>query len=92
MGCSDEINTWLMTASPLSEEERETFAKVMVRVSLSGYGRADMPGNTIIAGPCFSAIVVPVTTQARVDEVAAQSDPQRVQPDFAPESKREIFP
>ena len=51
MVCSDEINTWLMTASPLSEEERETFAKVMERVSLSGYGRADMPGNTIITEP-----------------------------------------
>ena len=81
-----------MTASSLSEEARETFAKVMVRVSLSGYGRADMPGNTIITGPCFSDIVVPVTTQARVDEVAAQSDPWRAQPDFAPESKRGIFP
>jgi hypothetical protein len=58
----------------MSEEELETFNKVKAMVRMAEYGRADMPEGTIITAPYFSDIIVPVTTQARLDEGAARAN------------------
>jgi hypothetical protein len=58
----------------MSEEELETFNKVKALVRMAEYGRADMPEGTIITAPYFSDIIVPVTTQARLDEGAARAN------------------
>ena len=58
----------------MSEEELETFNKVKALVRIADYGRADMPEGTIITAPYFSDIIVPVTTQARLDEGAARAN------------------
>ena len=57
-----------------SEESRETVEKLRALVNLHDYGRADMPEGTIITAPYFSDIIVPVTTQARLDNGAARAN------------------
>ena len=58
-----------------SVEERETMDKVSELISFADYARADMPEGTIITAPYFHDIVVPVTTQARLDKGAARANP-----------------
>ena len=58
----------------LSEEELETMGEVKKLVKLSDYGSTDMPEGTIITAPYFHDIIVPVTTQARLDEGAARAN------------------
>lgn len=57
-----------------SGEDRETVEKLRELVNLPDYGRADMPEGTIITAPYFSDIVVPVTTQAELDDLAARAN------------------
>ena len=57
-----------------SEEELEIMFKVSDMIKFTEYGRADMPEGTIITAPYFSDIVVPVTTQARLDKGAARAN------------------
>ena len=56
------------------EEERETILKVDDLLDFSDYGRADMPEGTIITAPNFSDVIVPVTTQAELDDLAARAN------------------
>ena len=65
---------WEAHLKELSEEERETIEMVRELVSLAAYGRADMPEGTIITAPYFSDIIVTVTTQAKLDELAARAN------------------
>jgi ABC-type amino acid transport substrate-binding protein len=58
----------------LSADEIETMKTVEALVDLIDYGRADMPEGTVITAPYFSDIIVPVTTQARLDEGAARAN------------------
>ncbi len=57
-----------------SGENRETVEKLRELVNLHDYGRADMPEGTIITAPYFHDIIVPVTTQARLDKGAARAN------------------
>ena len=59
----------------MSEEEKETVAKLRELIDLPEYGRADMPEGTIITAPYFSDIIVSVTTQAELDDLAARANP-----------------
>ena len=58
----------------MSEEEKETVAKLRELIDLPEYGRADMPEGTIITEPYFSDFIVPVTTQARLDKGDARAN------------------
>jgi ABC-type amino acid transport substrate-binding protein len=57
-----------------SGENRETVDKLRELVNLPDYGRADMPEGTIITEPYFHDIIVPVTTQARLDKGDARAN------------------
>ena len=57
-----------------SGENRETVEKLRELVNLHDYGRADMPEGTIVTAPYFHDIIVPVTTQARLDKGAARAN------------------
>lgn len=58
----------------MTEEELETMEEVKKLVKLSDYGSTDMPEGTIITAPYFHDIIVTVTTQAELDEMAARAN------------------
>ena len=58
----------------MTEEELETMEEVKKLVKLSDYGSTDMPEGTIITAPYFHDIIVPVTTQAELDDLAARAN------------------
>jgi len=62
------------TFKELSEEELETLKEVDELIDFNDFGRADMPEGTIITAPYFSDIIVPVTTQDRLDKGDARAN------------------
>ena len=65
---------WEERVQEMSQEELETMNKVNELVDFADYGRADMPEGTIITAPYFHDIIVTVTTQAALDEMAARAN------------------
>ncbi|MBR3429097.1 MAG: hypothetical protein IKG87_03260 [Clostridia bacterium] len=45
----------------------------LIKKTLTHYGSADLPEGTIITAPYFSDILVPVTTQTRLNEGTART-------------------
>ena len=71
----ERARKWEEHIKDMSEEEIETFEKAKALLDFSDYGRADMPEGTIVTAPYFSDIIVTVTTQAELDDLAARANP-----------------
>ena len=74
IGEEKRAEKWEEHIKDMPEEEIETIEKVRALLDLSDYGRADMPEGTIITEPYFSDVIVPITTQARLDKAAARAN------------------